>query len=201
MILRCDDRERDEIVEATLLSLTLHKTALAAKAQENVGKVQEKLIEEEIEKMVEGEEDKESYASEFVDSMLNDNKDDEKDEDEDVEKTDDAAEEKDNDDHTNDTLVRTHATVNKDREVDPINVPELISKEFATNGPKMIEELFRQHTHNTTLNLYPTISSSTIEISTVDLQQQLYLNMKLKPQDQEADPELWEILNAKVEKP
>ncbi|GJX94686.1 hypothetical protein Tco_0349272 [Tanacetum coccineum] len=32
-------------------------------------------------------------------------------------------------------------TVNKDREVDPINVPELISKEFATHGPKMIEEL------------------------------------------------------------
>ncbi|GJY62982.1 hypothetical protein Tco_0464442 [Tanacetum coccineum] len=35
-----DDRERDEITEATLLSLTLHKTALAAEAQENVAKVQ-----------------------------------------------------------------------------------------------------------------------------------------------------------------
>ncbi|GJZ27813.1 hypothetical protein Tco_0572460, partial [Tanacetum coccineum] len=30
-----DDREMDEIAEATLLSLTMHKTALAAKAQEN----------------------------------------------------------------------------------------------------------------------------------------------------------------------
>ncbi|GJW96451.1 retrovirus-related pol polyprotein from transposon TNT 1-94 [Tanacetum coccineum] len=58
-----DDRERDEIVEANLLSLTLHKTALAAEAQENVAKVQEKLAEEEIEKMVEGEEDEESYES------------------------------------------------------------------------------------------------------------------------------------------
>nr|GEV66630.1 hypothetical protein [Tanacetum cinerariifolium] len=38
-----DDRERDEIAEATLLSLTLHKTAIAAEAQENVTKVQEKL--------------------------------------------------------------------------------------------------------------------------------------------------------------
>nr|GFC82474.1 hypothetical protein [Tanacetum cinerariifolium] len=32
--------------------------------------------------------------------------------------------------------------VQKDREIAPINVPELISKEFATHGPKMIEELF-----------------------------------------------------------
>ncbi|GJX07957.1 hypothetical protein Tco_0195889 [Tanacetum coccineum] len=71
-----DDRERDEIVEATLLSLTLHKTALAAEAQENIAKVQEKLAEDEIEKMVEGDEDEESYASEFADSILNDDIDD-----------------------------------------------------------------------------------------------------------------------------
>ncbi|GJX77153.1 hypothetical protein Tco_0323964 [Tanacetum coccineum] len=32
--------------------------------------------------------------------------------------------------------------VNMDLEIDLINVPELISKEFATHGPKMIEELF-----------------------------------------------------------
>ncbi|GJU32054.1 hypothetical protein Tco_1175643 [Tanacetum coccineum] len=44
---------------------------------------------------------------------------------------------------------------------------------------------------NTTLNLYPTTS-----LSTADLQQQLYLNMKSKPQDQVADPELWKILKA-----
>ncbi|GKG29556.1 hypothetical protein Tco_0419454, partial [Tanacetum coccineum] len=34
-----DDKERDEIVKATLLSLALHKTAIAAEAQENVAKV------------------------------------------------------------------------------------------------------------------------------------------------------------------
>nr|GEV02856.1 hypothetical protein [Tanacetum cinerariifolium] len=34
-----DDRERGEIPEATLLSLTLYKTALAAEAQENIAKV------------------------------------------------------------------------------------------------------------------------------------------------------------------
>nr|GEU37830.1 retrotransposon protein, putative, unclassified [Tanacetum cinerariifolium] len=71
-----DDREKDEVAEATILILTLHKTALAAEAQENIAKVQEKLNEEEIEKMVKGDEDEESYASEFADSVLNDDVDD-----------------------------------------------------------------------------------------------------------------------------
>ncbi|GKE29614.1 hypothetical protein Tco_1444998, partial [Tanacetum coccineum] len=66
-----DDRERDAIAKATLLSLILYKTALLAKARENIAKVQEKLDEEEIDKMVEGITDEESYASEFVDSILN----------------------------------------------------------------------------------------------------------------------------------
>ncbi|GKC01619.1 hypothetical protein Tco_0987755, partial [Tanacetum coccineum] len=57
-----DDRERDEVAEATILSLILHKTALAAEGQENIAKVQKKLDEEEIEKIVEGDEDEESYA-------------------------------------------------------------------------------------------------------------------------------------------
>ncbi|GKC31582.1 hypothetical protein Tco_1038876 [Tanacetum coccineum] len=71
-----DDRERDKVAEATILSLTLHKTALAVQAQENIAKVQEKLDDEEIEKMVEGDEDEESYASEFAESILNDDVDD-----------------------------------------------------------------------------------------------------------------------------
>ncbi|GJW36187.1 hypothetical protein Tco_0059107 [Tanacetum coccineum] len=50
---------------------------------------------------------------------------------------------------------------------------------------------------NTTLNLYPTTSSSMAEISTIDLQYQLYFNMKSKSQDEAADPELWEILRTK----
>ncbi|GKD56922.1 hypothetical protein Tco_1290309, partial [Tanacetum coccineum] len=56
-----DDRERDEIAEATLLK-------------------------EEIEKMVEGEKDEESYASEFADSILNDDVDDSEKNDEEIEK-------------------------------------------------------------------------------------------------------------------
>ncbi|GKD41577.1 hypothetical protein Tco_1261784, partial [Tanacetum coccineum] len=71
-----DEREMDEVAEETILSLTLYKIALAAKAQENIAKVQEKLDEEEIEKMVEGDEDEESYASVFADSMINDDVDD-----------------------------------------------------------------------------------------------------------------------------
>ena len=91
--------------------------------------------------------------------------------------------------------------VNKDREVSSVNVLELVAKEFATQGPKMIEELFRKHMQNTTLNLYPTTSSSTARKSSADLQHQLYLNIKSKPQDQIADPQIWEILKAKFEKP
>ncbi|GKC97716.1 hypothetical protein Tco_1167991 [Tanacetum coccineum] len=70
-----DDKERDEIAEATLRSLALHKIALAAEAQENVAKVPEQL-EEKRNKMVKGDKDEESYASEFADSMFNDDNDD-----------------------------------------------------------------------------------------------------------------------------
>ncbi|GJW77005.1 retrovirus-related pol polyprotein from transposon TNT 1-94 [Tanacetum coccineum] len=71
-----DDRERDEMAEATILSLTLHKIALEAEAKENVAKVQEMLAQEEIDKLVDGEEDEESSASAFADTVLNDNDDD-----------------------------------------------------------------------------------------------------------------------------
>ncbi|GJX64837.1 hypothetical protein Tco_0299180 [Tanacetum coccineum] len=80
--------------------------------------------------------------------------------------------------------------VNKDREVDPINSQEMISKEFSTHAPNMIKELFRKHMQHTILNLYPTTSSSTAGKSTTNLQQQLYLKMKSTPQDQVADLEL-----------
>ncbi|GKA14997.1 hypothetical protein Tco_0694744 [Tanacetum coccineum] len=90
--------------------------------------------------------------------------------------------------------------VNKDREVSPVDISGMVSKEFAAHGPNLIEKLFRKHIHNTTLNLYPKTKSSTATTSFVDLQQQLYLSMKTKPQDQAADPEIWEILKAKFTK-
>nr|GEZ31986.1 hypothetical protein [Tanacetum cinerariifolium] len=184
-----DDRERDEVDEATILTLTLHETALDAEAQENIAKVQEKLDEEEIKKMVEGEEDEESYASVFADSMIN----------EDVNdfatlspttattsKDSSTSKYKKKLFHTrrrffqevlltnemiNKEMPRLgNLTLNKDREVDPINAQEMISKEFATHAKQMLKELFRKHMHHTTLNVYPTISSSTTGKSTTNLQ-------------------------------
>ncbi|GJS49673.1 hypothetical protein Tco_0599794 [Tanacetum coccineum] len=65
--------------------------------------------------------------------------------------------------------------VNKDREVSSVDISGMVSKEFAAHGPKLIEELFRKHMLNTTLNLYPKTNSSTATTSSADLQQQLYL--------------------------
>ncbi|GKA60981.1 copia protein [Tanacetum coccineum] len=62
-------------------------------------------------------------------------------------------------------------------------IPRLVN--LAVNNDREIVP-----TNNTTLNLYPTTSSSTTDISTADLQHQLYLNMKSKPQYQAADLEL-----------
>ncbi|GJW37882.1 copia protein [Tanacetum coccineum] len=280
-----DDRERDAIAEATLLSLTLHKTALVVEAQENIDKVQEKLDEEEIDKMVEGSTNDESYASEFVNSIPNNEgvevddteskiepesqketpervyNDDETEKEKEVtqdmkertpknqetrnEKTQtpipspirsprkvsfsDKTVSEDLNDNISLTIATTSKTsftskhkkrsftlktrnlpgitktlemlkkemprlvklaVNKDREVSPVDISGMVSKEFATHGPKLIEELFRKHMQNTTLNLYPKTRSSTITTSYVDIQQQLYMNIKTKPQDQVVDPEI-----------
>ncbi|GJT55231.1 retrovirus-related pol polyprotein from transposon TNT 1-94 [Tanacetum coccineum] len=258
-----DDKERDEIAEVTFLSLALHKTALAAEAQENVAKVQEKLEEEEIKKMVEEPESHKKNLEVVNDDEVNDKGNKMKTKDDDAEKTDDAAVEKDNDDHIDHTLVGTHATGSMETRNEQMQTPiptptrsprkdlssdKTISEEltakvspttattskdysklkskrgFTSNKTKIlprsivgmgrrrvpdhcndvvpemtfektnemiIEEMQRP---NTTLNLYPTTSSSTAETSTAALQHQLYLNMKSKPQDQPADPELWEIL-------
>ncbi|GJT43166.1 hypothetical protein Tco_0951881, partial [Tanacetum coccineum] len=333
-----DDRERDEMAEATILSLTLHKTALDAEAKENIAKVQEMLEHKEIDKLVDGDKDEESYASAFVDSVINNDDDDTgsklepgshkeypehvsdddeiKKKDEEVEKEKEVVEivKDTNVDHTSakknnevvtekevvdmsnkkiseelaNTVTPTTATssktpstttrqkksltlktrrlpgsivgmcrrrglirshiktkfitreffmekikeviqhcdkivpeltvtttnemlkkemprlvklvVNKDQEVSPVDISGMVSKEFATHGPKLIEELFRKHMQNTTLNLYPKTKSSTATTSYADLQQ-LYLSMKTKHQDQAANPEIWEILKAKSEKP
>ncbi|GJT80768.1 hypothetical protein Tco_1055110 [Tanacetum coccineum] len=249
-----DILERDALAKATLLSLTLHKTALEAEARENIAKVQEKLDEEEIERIVKGEEGEESYASAFADCVFNDDVDDtgckiepgshkEK-----LENIDDDVVEIEKETNVDDTSDKLLDEVVKEKEVNmsrsqeirkeqkqtlipsPIRSPrnvsaldktiseeltadvspttattsKILSKlkqkkksfthkarnlpgKFEAHGPKMIEELFRQHMQNTTLNLYPKPRSSTVNTSSADLQQQLYLTMKDKPQDQAAD--------------
>ncbi|GJZ57746.1 hypothetical protein Tco_0613240 [Tanacetum coccineum] len=62
---------------------------------------------------------------------------------------------------------------------------EMIKEEM----PRLVKLVVDKDRENTTLNLYPTTTSSTDRKSYADLQQQLYLNMKSKPQDQAADPE------------
>ncbi|GKC96140.1 hypothetical protein Tco_1161582 [Tanacetum coccineum] len=80
--------------------------------------------------------------------------------------------------------------VDKDREVSPIDIYGMVSKEFAAHAQKIIEDLFRQYMQNITLNLYLKSHSSTATTSSADLQQQLYQTMKAKPQDQATDPEI-----------
>ncbi|GKD81159.1 hypothetical protein Tco_1347998 [Tanacetum coccineum] len=269
-----DDRERDEMAKATILSLTLHKTALDAEAKENITKVQEILEQEEIDKLVDGDEDEDSYASAFANSVINNDDDDTgsmlepenhkkhpehvsdddemKKKDEEVEKekevveivketnVDDISAKKNNEvvmekevvdmsgsqeirkeqkkyirshiktkfitreffvekikeviQHCDKivpelTVTKTNGmlkkemprlvklAVNKDREVSPVDISSMVSKEFAAHGPKLIEELFQKHMQNTTLNLYPKIKSSTATTSSADLQQQLILRM------------------------
>nr|GEU38258.1 ribonuclease H-like domain-containing protein [Tanacetum cinerariifolium] len=132
-----DDRERDEIPEATFLSLTLHKTALAAEEQENVAKVQEKLVEEEIENMVEdrGESHKENPKVVDDDDDVNviEKKDDEKN-DEDVKKIDDVAKDKNNDatgsmDTRNEQMQTPISTPNRSSRKD-LSFDKTISKDL-----------------------------------------------------------------------
>ncbi|GJY36985.1 hypothetical protein Tco_0422363 [Tanacetum coccineum] len=107
-------RERDEIHEANLLSLTMHKTAKAIEERENMAIVQEKLMGDDINKIVDGDDD--SEATKFDDFVyLNDeedsgdrleprsHKDKPKtidDEEEEKKKKDDKKDGDDNDDHT-----------------------------------------------------------------------------------------------------
>ncbi|GJT01058.1 hypothetical protein Tco_0822227 [Tanacetum coccineum] len=92
--------------------------------------------------------------------------------------------------HLQSTFVTNEFFMGKIREVlDHCNtvVPELT---FAKINEMLKEEISRLvNLANTTLNLYPTTSSSKATTSTVDMQHQLYLTMKSNLQDQAADPE------------
>ncbi|GJR70665.1 hypothetical protein Tco_0016730 [Tanacetum coccineum] len=209
-----NDRECNEIHEATLLSLALHKTAKIAAEQENVAAVKEKLLEEDMEKIVEVEdEDEESYACEFDDSVfLNeedsltklepenhkenlkevDNDDDEEEKKDD--KKDDDDDDNDDDDQDDHELIRTRRTCKRVDVVLYDVVPKIALN--ATND--LIDDNLPRI--NTVLNVRPTTSASTTTTTIADLQQQLYLKMKFNLQAQVADPELWDILRAKFEK-
>ncbi|GJY11893.1 hypothetical protein Tco_0381202 [Tanacetum coccineum] len=63
----CDDQERDDIIEATQLSLALNKTVKVYEEQQNVAADEKKLLRR-LEKLVEGED--ESDADEFADTVF-----------------------------------------------------------------------------------------------------------------------------------
>ncbi|GJS47302.1 hypothetical protein Tco_0597423 [Tanacetum coccineum] len=79
-------------------------------------------------------------------------------------------------------------------------VPALISKEFDSHAPQIIEELFKNYVQNNVIQVHPTTTTSTETTSSADLQQQLYLKMKSNPQDQANDPTLWDVLKRKFKK-
>ncbi|GKA66485.1 hypothetical protein Tco_0766293, partial [Tanacetum coccineum] len=81
--------------------------------------------------------------------------------------------------------------VNKDQEVSPVDISGMVSKEFAAHGPKLIEELFRKHMQNITLNLYPKTKSSTTTTSSAELQQQLYHDDQHYDADPPKEGETW----------
>nr|GEW53288.1 hypothetical protein [Tanacetum cinerariifolium] len=217
--------------------LIMHKTANATEAQENVAKVQEKILEEDSSKKVDGE-DEDSYASAFADSGFHDEEDtgtriepeshkehpktvydddnnvDKQMKNDDVEKKNNDVNNKkddqndDDDDHDDHALIKNtemsntlnhlvpeltvdktnelmeeaisrmvNDAIEKDREIFVDVVPELVSKEFATYAPKIIEELFKRYMKNKVLNVHPTFSIFTT--TTIDLKKQLYLKMKI----------------------
>nr|GFB09081.1 hypothetical protein [Tanacetum cinerariifolium] len=63
-----DDAERDDLIEATQLSLAKAKTTKEYESQQNVSLVDDIILEENVEKLVEG--DKESDGDDFVDTMI-----------------------------------------------------------------------------------------------------------------------------------
>nr|GEU77914.1 DNA-directed DNA polymerase [Tanacetum cinerariifolium] len=176
-----DDHQRDDIAEATLLSLALHKIAKIVEEQENMAKVQDKILEEDVEKIVE------DFGTRLEPGIHKENLETIDDDDDKEEKKDDKKDDDGNDDYDDHALLRNKVTGS-------LEVPGLISKEFADHAPKIIEELFKTHMKNNVITVHHTISTSTTIITSADLKQQLYLKMKRNLYDQADDPELWDVL-------
>nr|GEX00353.1 hypothetical protein [Tanacetum cinerariifolium] len=84
------------------------------------------------------------------------------------------------------------ATIIEDRDAFRFEVPDLVSHEFNTQAPKIIEDLFKNYVKSNVIQVHPTTTTFTETISSADLQQQLYTKMKRSLQDQANDLALWE---------
>ncbi|GJT51179.1 putative reverse transcriptase domain-containing protein [Tanacetum coccineum] len=85
------------------------------------------------------------------------------------------------------------ATIIEDHDAFHSDVPDLVSQEFNAQAQKIIEELFKNYVESNVIQVHPTTTTSTGITSSVDLQQQLYLNMIRSLQDQANIPVLWEV--------
>ncbi|GKD05503.1 hypothetical protein Tco_1180477, partial [Tanacetum coccineum] len=92
------------------------------------------------------------------------------------------------------------ATIIEDRDTFRSEVPDLVSQEFNAQPPKIIEELFKNYVQSNVIQVHPTTTTSTETTLSADLQQQLYLKMKISLQYQANEPVLWEVLKRKFEK-
>nr|GEY96815.1 hypothetical protein [Tanacetum cinerariifolium] len=139
-----DDRERDEIIEATQLSLAIDKTSKVYEEQQNVVVVEIRILEEDVEKLVKGED--ESSGSDFADTMLLSDKDS-------GYKIEPGSRKEKPEEIVNDGKMKDDdAKIDEkkdDDESSQVVVPTLISQEFDAHASKIIEELFRIHMHNT----------------------------------------------------
>ncbi|GKB24115.1 hypothetical protein Tco_0863516 [Tanacetum coccineum] len=223
-----NDRERDDITEATQLSLAKDKTVKdESSGSEFVDTML--LSDEDFSDRIENESHKENPTK--IDD------DDEKKDD----KHDDAKDNKDkndDDDHNDQSLIlwrmgsleirtekmqihipsppgsiKTDLSSDKEigimkevnealREIVPKLTTSTTNDRMKDNLPKMVNDDVKKereiHMQITVLNVHPTTSTSTT--STSDLQQQLYLKMKSDLQSQVVNPELWNALKAKYEK-
>ncbi|GJZ18963.1 hypothetical protein Tco_0555553 [Tanacetum coccineum] len=160
-----DDQERDDIIEATQLSLALDKITKVYEEQQNMATVEKKMLDEDVEKLVDGEEEYDGI--DCVDTVILSDEDaldrlelgshkENPEKNDDDKKKDDKKDDDDDNDDDDHALIRTRVTgsseirteivannFKKERESSQAAVHALISQEFAAHAPKIIEELFR----------------------------------------------------------
>nr|GEX90059.1 hypothetical protein [Tanacetum cinerariifolium] len=145
-----DDRERDEIHEATQLSIALDKTTKAYKEQQNVAEVEERLLEEDIEKLVKGDEESTAILLSDEDSgdrlepgshkeNLKKNDDDDDDEKKDG---------KDADDHDDHALIRTRVTSAQVVELELWDVLKANFEKSSASASSCRDDAFRKCDHD-----------------------------------------------------
>ncbi|GJY21619.1 hypothetical protein Tco_0394185 [Tanacetum coccineum] len=85
-------------------------------------------------------------------------------------------------------------TIIEDRDVFQSEVPALISQEFKTHAPRIIEDLFKEYVQSNVIHVHLPTTTSIEPNSSVDLQHQMHLKMKSSLQDRADDIVLYEVI-------